>query len=400
MMKHYDKTTTIAVNEWRNALQTCSTQQLLPLVYIVNEVLQTSKRNRGNNFLEAFSPVLGSSMRYICERDKSIVEKVRRILKIWGDRRVFSGRFVGELLRNLETLRGTATDSSRPKTGGGEPPQSSSAAHQPTFSNINSGRTSSVVSGENSDMDNDQDDDNDGLSSPFANSGQSLLQVNVNMNKTTPISRKRPLPDQGNEGKLQDSAKKQQKSKQARKNIKSPTQPQRVKVYSTSTLLDLLKRTEDLSTDFQSAKGILAGTPSSHFSTDPDTVAELVGDELVKMHDDVRKSTKLLNSQRRKVHAIAKERKILEIDAVKFIPFLKDSLKQDDEELLLCDKLEAKIKKLAVVISKYRNCFYLLISFPSLSLILLCLNTLIYNRGCKIHKGQKERGRRVHEKED
>eukprot|EP00957_Ditylum_brightwellii_P009052 683927-Ditylum_brightwellii.AAC.1 len=90
MMRLYDRSASLAVSEWRNSLQTCSTQNLLPLLYVANEVLQTSKRNRGNKFLEAFSPVLKSSLQFICERDKKIVEKVRRTAKIWGDRRVFS----------------------------------------------------------------------------------------------------------------------------------------------------------------------------------------------------------------------------------------------------------------------------------------------------------------------
>ena len=54
----------VAVTEWRNALQNAashhhSRDQLLPLLYVANETIQTSKRNRGNKFLEAYSPILG-----------------------------------------------------------------------------------------------------------------------------------------------------------------------------------------------------------------------------------------------------------------------------------------------------------------------------------------------------
>ena len=92
MMKHYDRSASVAVNEWRNSLATCEPAQLLPLLYVANEVLQTSKRNRGNKFLEAWSPVLGKSLQHICARDPSVVEKVRRTVKIWADRRVLSIR--------------------------------------------------------------------------------------------------------------------------------------------------------------------------------------------------------------------------------------------------------------------------------------------------------------------
>ena len=80
MMRFYDRPggAATAVSEWRSVLQTSPPSRHLPLLYVANEVLQTSKRNRGSRFLEAFSPVLGSSLQYICGRDGSVTEKVRR----------------------------------------------------------------------------------------------------------------------------------------------------------------------------------------------------------------------------------------------------------------------------------------------------------------------------------
>ena len=49
-------------------------------LYVANEVLQNSKRNRGTKFLEAFSPALSSSLEFMVKTDPSIVEKVRRIV--------------------------------------------------------------------------------------------------------------------------------------------------------------------------------------------------------------------------------------------------------------------------------------------------------------------------------
>ena len=108
MMRFYDRPggAATAVSEWRSALQTSSPSRHLPLLYVANEVLQTSKRNRGNRFLEAFSPVLGSSLQFICGRDGSVTEKVRRTVKIWGDRRVFSTRYVADVLAGLDPFRG------------------------------------------------------------------------------------------------------------------------------------------------------------------------------------------------------------------------------------------------------------------------------------------------------
>jgi len=105
MMKLYIISPALAVSEWRNALQSSRNSQLLPLLYVANEVIQSSKRNRGNKFLEQFSPVLKGSLQFICERDPEVVEKVRRVAKIWGDRRVFSVRFVADLLSGVEEFR-------------------------------------------------------------------------------------------------------------------------------------------------------------------------------------------------------------------------------------------------------------------------------------------------------
>ena len=63
MVRQYDRGAAQAVNEWRSALQAARPDQLLPLLYVANEVLQTSKRNRGPRFLEAFAAVLGQSLR-------------------------------------------------------------------------------------------------------------------------------------------------------------------------------------------------------------------------------------------------------------------------------------------------------------------------------------------------
>ena len=106
MMKHYDRSAAVAVTEWRNALHQSRPEQHLPLLYVANEVLQNSKRNRGNKFLEAFSPILGQALIFMSQNAPSAqVERVRRTVKIWGDRHVFSIRYVNELLSGLEPYR-------------------------------------------------------------------------------------------------------------------------------------------------------------------------------------------------------------------------------------------------------------------------------------------------------
>ena len=108
-----------AVTTWRKVLNVCSESQLLPLLYVANEALQSIARMRGQrenkhrakSLLEAFASILASAVREISSRavkngtGASTVEKVRRTIKIWGDRQVYSPRFVAEVLAACEPFR-------------------------------------------------------------------------------------------------------------------------------------------------------------------------------------------------------------------------------------------------------------------------------------------------------
>jgi hypothetical protein len=174
MMRFYDRPggTTTAVSEWRSALQSSSPSRHLPLLYVANEVLQTSKRNRGNKFLEAFSPVLGSSLIYMCGKDGSVTEKVRRTVKIWGDRRVFSTRYVSDVLSGLEQYRGGGG------TGGSASATSASlsAGKSSSASAQSNSKSPSVSVTTNSDGDDDDDGERDDM---FGGDGQKLLDVSI-----------------------------------------------------------------------------------------------------------------------------------------------------------------------------------------------------------------------------
>ena len=119
-----------AVMAWRKTLNACSESQLLPLLYVANEALQSVARMRGQRehrqkakeLLEAFASILGSGVKEIASRatrngtGADVVEKVRRTIKIWGDRQVYSARFVGEMLTACEPYRGDHTRSSSNST--------------------------------------------------------------------------------------------------------------------------------------------------------------------------------------------------------------------------------------------------------------------------------------------
>jgi len=75
-------------DDWNTQVITAPVPQLLPLLYVANDVLQNSRRS-GTHFLESFSPILGEALTTMCLRcgDISLTEKIRRVVKIWGERR-------------------------------------------------------------------------------------------------------------------------------------------------------------------------------------------------------------------------------------------------------------------------------------------------------------------------
>jgi len=312
MMRLYDTSAAVAVSEWRNTLQTCQPHQLLPLLYVANEVLQNSKRNRGTKFLEAFSPVLRQSLILMVQRDPSILEKVRRTAKIWGDRHVLSIRFVNELLSGLEPFREKPQES--PTVGGFSPEAqevepTAVTAEKETFSQEEDSRVTVSI------QDNEDSDDND------LGFGDSLGHLDVDLNILQP-------------GAFQPSTKKRRRNSSI-----TGTTKRRKTILSTTSLMDLWNQVSSLQDGLDSSESLL-----KEITAPPVTPVEhLVGDELLTEYKKVVKSLSLVNQQKQTLHKIAKDRKVLEQEAVKYIPWLQSSLKNDDDDVEFCRQLEQKI---------------------------------------------------------
>merc|ERR1740139_1960221 len=167
---------------------------------------------------------------------------------------------------------------------------------------------------------------------PFGDPTGPLLRIDVEIQKDKPSLKKIA-----------------KRSKPGAKRKRTPSKaepPPRDKSYGISTLHDLVRRTEELEIDFETSKSLVRSIPETYFSDDPDCLEDLVGDELLDTYDNVRNAEKSVLKGRRKTHAIATERKALEEDAVRHIPVLRDSLKQDDEEIEFCRKFEHRLNLL------------------------------------------------------
>jgi len=377
MMRLYDRSATVAVNEWRNTLQSCNPSQLLPLLYVANEVLQNSKRNRGTKFLEAFSPALSSSLDFMVKTDPSIIEKVRRTAKIWGDRRVFSIRYVSEILKGLEPFRQhnrqqstTATtkrtSSSRSNNRFSSGPSkanvsSPSVKNSPASRSLN---TSHQNNGDDAEKSDNEDDDDISVASlgesPFVSSpnDQGRLNVNLVIHKQS-IDAAATVENRSRAGikrRIQESGYRNNKAsklsggKRSRRLSNEKSLVEKRKALSSSSLYELLEKLIQLNSQHTSISGIIASITSSDvFQSNADDDVTEVGDELIELNTQVSKAIANLIQQKRVLYDVAQEIHFVETELTRYIPWLKVGLDLDEEEIRFCIGLENKMNILQVV---------------------------------------------------
>jgi hypothetical protein len=347
MMRHYDRSAGVAVNEWRNALQTARPQMLLSLLYVANEVLQNSKRNRGNKFLEAMSPVLGQALQHICRTDPGNTEKVRRTVKIWADRRVFSVRYVNELLQGLESFRNRNVS---------QDPQQQQQG--PAFSPASPDETTPAPT--NQDAGNDTSDDDDIMN---------ILEDNERLSDSDDDGPVFGNNDESEEQKLEldiniDSSafnnsapRAATKRRRGNATINGSTSRRRM-ALSIGNLLEIWNRLSALQQSFDRAQMTLKQIDQSIDSKDASELACLVGDELQKEFRQNTQQRQQIQVQRRVLHEIAQERYCLEQEAMRYLSWQELLIKQDEDDLETCDRLEQKIlsfQKIQMEIRKARD---------------------------------------------
>ena len=347
MMKHYDKSPGVAVQEWRNALIQAQSSQYLPLLYVANEVLQTSKRNRGNKFLEAFSPILGQSLIFVCSKsDAPTVDRVRRTVKIWAERRVFSIRYVNELIKGLEPYRNGNNRSPSPTKqqqfvqtpGGGRfsPVQQQDEPEE----DDDDGDTS--MFGDDNDAGNasSSDDDADDL---FGNASKKLLNISVDIDQTTiGTTKKRPRSSQDDAIPGITTT--------TNNNNKSPKAKRRASAQylSVTGLLDLMNQVATQQSNYERTL-LKLQTLRSKYNTQDSRIESLVGNELLQEYKKLLTHEQEMDRCRNDLHSIAQTRKELETQAMLYLPWLERALQQDRDDVLFCQKFQAQLERFAVV---------------------------------------------------
>ena len=323
MMKQYS-TADVAVSEWRNALLP-PTSSRLALVYVANEVLQTSKRNRGNQYLEAFGAVLGPSLEFVCQKDPSLTEKIRRTVKIWGDRQVYSVRFVGALLQGLEPYRGRASNTSstthRPPNTDDDDDDGATFSPEAAVSEANDTPAAEEETDimdilEEGPLSEDDDDDDASL---MGGENDQRLNVSIDLDTAPTTTRK------------------------AKRRRSSVTRSKRssVSVLSTSGLVEVWTKVEAQQQTVQQAQRSLR-LLQEQLDAAP-SADSLIGEELQQAYQQVQKSLQSIQTQRRNLYSAANEQHGLELEAKRYLQWLETLLDQDTADLALCDRMEQEL---------------------------------------------------------
>ena len=333
LMKHYDRSPGVAVGEWRNALFQATPSQYLPLLYVANEVLQTSKRNRGNKFLEAFSPILGQSLIFVSSKSKPpTVDRIRRTVKIWAERRVFSIRYVNELIKGLEPYR---QGGNRPASIGNEGNESpggsrfSPVAESPkdnedeNMFRDNEHQPSRLDDSDN-DHSDDEDDDDDDL---FGNASKKLLKIDVDFDRAaaTAVTKKRRRAEES-----------------------SPkAKPRKRATLAASSLLELVNQVATQQQSFDKVVSKLSKLKQGLQQQQQNAVNpidSLVGNELLQEYKKTLEQEQEIHSYRHELHAIAQTRRSLEVEALRYLPWLERALQQDKDDVEFSKKFRKQLE--------------------------------------------------------
>lgn len=99
---------------WLKVLSSAPKEQVLPLLYLANDVLQRSAKT-GNAFIEAFSGCLEAAMKEAAAKAPESLAQIKRLPKIWSERKVLPDAFCSTLLRNVDEASSSATSAAAEK---------------------------------------------------------------------------------------------------------------------------------------------------------------------------------------------------------------------------------------------------------------------------------------------
>lgn len=254
------------------------------------------------------------------------MEKVRRTVKVWGDRRIFSMRFVTDILAGLDSFRGE---------GGGS--NAVAVAAPAVASPIKTESPKPTTPSSNSEEEDEDDDD------IFGDSSTKLLDVEVKVDSAALTAQSSP--------EFGASAKRRRSSvspAQAKSAANSKPVVKKPKTLSNQSFLDMFQSIVNLDDTFKSSLSVLNSIPPAYLDENGTDIDDLVGDELTDMYKKVCETHRKVRKERRVIYNVAVEQRQREKEAKRYIQWLKNLAKVDDEDIEFVERLEKRLGLLAV----------------------------------------------------
>ena len=88
----------------------------LAYLYVANDVIQKSMAREGSEFANEFGNVLAYAFEIAVSRNKTIISKVERLVKIWGDRNIYVKQMLKSFLKCIQGDGGKSANNKKRKT--------------------------------------------------------------------------------------------------------------------------------------------------------------------------------------------------------------------------------------------------------------------------------------------
>jgi len=118
-------------------------------------------------------------------------------------------------------------------------------------------------------------------------------------------------------------------------------------ILSTNSLMELWNQVSSLQMRYDRVQGKLKEINNPEY-LDEDSVNQqidtLVGDELLQEYKKTIQHESDIAKHRKELHDIAQQRKILELEAIRYLPWLENALKQDEDDIKFCEKYGEQLR--------------------------------------------------------
>merc|ERR1712194_518446 len=194
------------------------------------------------------------------------------------------------------------------------------------------------------DGDDDDDDDDDDDVDLFGNASKKLLKIDVDLDRASTATKS----TSGHSKKKRRRSSNELATDGGIAVIASKSRRRSLTLLSTNSLMELWNQVSSLQTSYERACGKINEINSVNDNSGDDStknrgIDTLIGDELLEEYKKVLGYEHQIEYQRRELHSIAQKRRSLELEAVRYLPWLERALQHDQEDIDFCDKYRKQL---------------------------------------------------------